>query len=105
MIAAEKILDHDRLEEAADMLKIVAHPVRLEIIELLNRSFRLSVTDIYTTLGIEQTHTSHHLALMREAGMLGAEREGKNIYYFLKLKDLMKVISCISECCNKRIKQ
>lgn len=87
-----------KLERVAFILKTIAHPVRLEIVELLDKNKRLSVNDIAAQLGIEQSLTSHHLNNMKLKGILHSEREGKNIYYTVKLEEVIKVIACVSSC-------
>lgn len=88
----------DKLEKAAFILKTVAHPTRLAIIELLKNDVELTVSEIITQLKTEQSLTSHHLNTMKTKGILGSKRDGKQIYYFLKEKDVAKVIGCIENC-------
>lgn len=64
------------------LLKVLAQPKRLEIIHLL-RDQRLNVTEIFSMLDLPQANVSQHLMVMREAGIVTAEREGKTIYYSL----------------------
>ena len=92
------VLDTKKLETAAFILKTIAHPVRIGIVELLTRNERLSVSDICANLGTEQSLTSHHLLIMKLEGILSAKREGKNIYYSLKMKEVEKIIACIEMC-------
>ena len=69
--------------------------MRIGIIDLLNEHEKMSVNDITAYLGLEQSLTSHHLANMKMKGILGSKREGKNIFYFLRMKevpDLIKVL-------------
>jgi DNA-binding transcriptional ArsR family regulator len=81
-----------RLEESANILKAVAHPMRIAILNLLIRQKSLSVTEIYEQIGIEQAVASHHLGLMRNKGVLNSKREGKNIYYSLRNERLGALI-------------
>jgi len=95
------VLSTDKIEKAAFILKTIAHPVRLRIIELLDMHEKLSVGDICEMLNCEQSLTSHHLSNMKLKGLLSAKRDGKNIYYSLKEKDVTKIISCLENCsCN-----
>lgn len=91
----------EKLEKVAFILKTVAHPLRLAIVELLGEVDRLSVGEICETLATEQSLTSHHLANMKLKGILGCEREGKNMFYSLKAKDITKLFECLENCeCN-----
>lgn len=66
----------------AELLKALAHPRRLEIVQLL-RDQELSVTDIYEMLDLPQANISQHLMIMRDAKVVLARREGKQILYTL----------------------
>src|SRR5210317_641136 len=91
-------LDSEKLEKVAFILKAIAHPLRISIISLLVSNEKLCVNDICELLGSEQSLTSHHLSNMKLSGILGSAREGKNIYYFLKLKEVITVITCMNKC-------
>ena len=71
-------IDADRLEIAANMLKAIAHPMRIAILKHLEGGKKLTVTEIHELLGIEQSTTSHHLGILKDKGVLCARREGKN---------------------------
>lgn len=66
----------------ADLLKALAHPRRLEIVQLL-RDQTLSVSDIFAMLDLPQANISQHLMILRDAGVVQTSRSGKNIYYSL----------------------
>lgn len=83
-MTTEKIVDDDkRIDKAAYVLKAVAHPLRIKIIQMLNENKELNVSAIYKNLNAEQSLISHHLINMRDKGILDIRRSGKNIYYFL----------------------
>lgn len=81
----------------AELLKALAHPRRLEILQLL-RDQELPVSDIHTMLDLPQANISQHLMLLRDAGVVQARREGKQIYYsisdahFIKACDLLREV-------------
>jgi DNA-binding transcriptional ArsR family regulator len=91
-------IDPEGLEKAASMLKAIAHPIRISIIGALDGGARLTVTEIHTTLGIEQSIASHHLGILKDKGVLSSKREGKNTYYFLKHENLTNIINCVNTC-------
>jgi len=91
-------LDPEKLEKVAFILKAIAHPLRISIISLLVSNDKLCVNDICELLSSEQSLTSHHLSNMKLSGILGSIRAGKNIYYFLKLKEVVTVIACMNKC-------
>jgi ArsR family transcriptional regulator, virulence genes transcriptional regulator len=94
-------LNPESLEKASGMLKAIAHPVRISIIGYLEKSRNRTVTEIHKSLGIEQSAASHHLGILKDKGVLSSRREGKNTYYFLKNDNILLLLTCIGECCNK----
>jgi len=91
-------LDSARLDTAANMLKAIAHPMRIAILKHLEGGKKLTVTEIHELLGIEQSTTSHHLGILKDKGVLCSRREGKNTYYYLKHDILSQIIDCLSRC-------
>ncbi len=95
----DSTLTTQKLESAAFILKSIAHPTRIAIIGLLRENEKLSVNSICEMLGgTEQSLTSHHLSNMKLKGVLGSERDGRQIYYYLRLKEVTKVIDCLESC-------
>lgn len=92
------VIDITKLEMAASKLRAIAHPMRIAIIDLLNESPKLSVTEIYEKLKIEQASASHHLNILKNKGVLVSKREGKKIFYSLKNISLTEIIECINRC-------
>lgn len=88
------------MEEAAGMLKAVAHPVRIAIVELLDNGARRNVTEIFEMLGLEQAVASHHLGILKDRGVLSQDRQGKHVYYFLRHPRLVEIVGCIKDCCR-----
>lgn len=91
-------LTAEQLEIAAGLLKAIAHPMRIAILRYLDNGKQLTVTEIYEYLKIEQSTTSHHLGILKDKGVLGSKREGKNTYYFIKNEKLSEIIDCIQKC-------
>ena len=91
-------LDIQKLELAASKLRAMAHPMRIAIIELLTENKKLTVTEIYERLSIEQASASHHLNILKNKGLLESKRDGKMILYSLKTNVLANVIDCINQC-------
>jgi DNA-binding transcriptional ArsR family regulator len=94
-------LTAEQLERSANMLKAIAHPMRIAIINQLENGRRLTVTEIHESLGIEQSTASHHLGILRDKDVLQAKRDGKNTYYSIKHERLNTLIECISSCACK----
>jgi DNA-binding transcriptional ArsR family regulator/YHS domain-containing protein len=80
----------------ADLLKALAHPRRLEIIHLL-RDQALCVSDIYEMLDLPQANISQHLMILRDAHVVTAVREGKQIIYKLANPRIIKASDLLRE--------
>ncbi|WP_218916226.1 ArsR/SmtB family transcription factor [Pseudopedobacter saltans] len=94
-------LSPEKLEKAAFILKTVAHPIRLKVIELLSGTTKMSVNELCVALDCEQSLVSHHLNNMRLKGLLSAEKQGVQVFYSLKEKELVGLLECIEKCnCN-----
>ena len=91
-------LQKQEMEKAAFILKSIAHPSRLAIIDILSKQPWQAVSEISDKLEMEQSLTSHHLNIMKMKGVLESRREGKNIKYKLKLTEVTQVLSCIEHC-------
>jgi DNA-binding transcriptional ArsR family regulator len=72
------------LESSTEIMRAVAHPIRLSIVDLLSEKGPLSVSDIHNQLGIEQAIASHHLGILRNKGVVDSQREGKKTIYELR---------------------
>lgn len=73
--------NHERLQSSSEILRALAHPLRLKILEFIDEHEQIHVQKIYNTLGLEQSITSQHLRVLRLAGIVHAERDGKFIHY------------------------
>jgi DNA-binding transcriptional ArsR family regulator len=93
-------LNPENIERAANMLKAIAHPVRIQIVNCLKDGQKLTVTEIHNELGIEQSTASHHLGILKDKDVLMSKREGRNTLYFLKHENLKLILTCVSSCCQ-----
>lgn len=94
----KKPIDIQQFEEAALRLRSVAHPIRIQIINLLSDGKELTVTAIYQLLQMEQAAVSHHLNLLKNNRILNARRDGKNTYYSLKPNIINELMDCVIRC-------
>ena len=74
-------IDYYNVKKAALILRALNHKLRQQIIELLEENEKMTVTDLYIKLRLEQSVASQHLAILRRAGVVATERQGKFIYY------------------------
>lgn len=89
-------LDYSELRKAVLVLRAVNHKLRQQVIDLLEDGEPMTVTDIYIKLRLEQSVASQHLAILRRAGVVITDRQGKFIYYTIN-KDRLGQISTLVE--------
>ena len=75
-------------ETAADILKAVAHPVRLRLISMLSQVDERCACDFVDSVGVSQPTVSHHLKVLADAGILSRRKEGRWVYYRLERREL-----------------
>ncbi len=90
-------LDYADLRRAVLVLRAVNHKLRQSIVDLLEEHGRMTVTEIYIKLRLEQSVASQHLAILRKAGVVITERDGKFIYYALDKDRLAQISRLIEE--------
>ena len=74
-------IDFVHLKKAALILRAMNHKLRQQIIRLLDEHKKMTVTEIYVKLRLEQSVASQHLAILRRAGIVTTVRDGKFIFY------------------------
>lgn len=86
-------IDSLALQKAALTYRAVNHNLRQQILQLLHKNGRMMVTTVYVKLRIEQSVASQHLAILRRAKLVVAEREGKNVFYSVNYSRLNQLHS------------
>ena len=76
------------VKKAALILRALNHKLRQQIIKLIDEQGKMTVTDIYVKLRLEQSVASQHLAILRKAGFVKTVRDGKFIYYSVNINRL-----------------
>jgi ArsR family transcriptional regulator len=89
--------DLDFLEDATEVLRAIAHPIRIAIVDLLHENEKLSVTQIHEALDIEQAIASHHLRILKDKRVLRARRDGKNTFYSIKTNEVHDIIAALEQ--------
>jgi DNA-binding transcriptional ArsR family regulator len=69
------------VKKASLVLRAINHKLRQQILKLIDEQGKITVTEIYVKLRLEQSVASQHLAILRKAGFVNTERDGKFIYY------------------------
>ncbi len=88
-------LSLESLNEAAECLRILAHPHRLMMIQLLLSGEKLTVGELAEKCEISQPQTSDHLRLMQRCGFLTSNRDGRSVIYVVTEPHLQNFMSCI----------
>jgi len=94
-------VDKELAMRAAEVLKAVAHPLRLLIVETLQDGER-SVGEIVEALGEKQAITSQQLNLMKDRGVLASRRDGAKVYYRIQNPNVIRVLDCVYDHCQAR---
>ena len=90
-------VDFLNLKKAAMILRALNHKLRQQIIRILDENKRLTVTELYVQLRLEQSVASQHLAILRRAGIVKTERDGKFIYYTIHSKRIGDIMKCVDD--------
>lgn len=80
------------LKKTSVILRALNHKMRQQILQLIDQKGKVTVTEIYIHLRVEQSVASQHLAILRKAGFVQTTREGKYIYYSINM-DRMRALS------------
>lgn len=99
MLGQPCLLPMETLSEAAECLKVMAHPVRLRIVDILMQG-RFAVQDISRLCGLPPHQTSEHLRLLKGHGLLDSRREGRTVYYRLAHPRLPGLLECLRQTCG-----
>jgi DNA-binding transcriptional ArsR family regulator len=90
-----EILAEEAVEGTAHILRCLGHPLRLRILDVLERGTEATVTEIYEALGVEQAVASQHLTTMWDKGILGRRKDGVHVYYSIGDERALKVLDCV----------
>ncbi len=81
-------VNHIQLKKAISKLKALHHDLRIQILKLLDEHKKMTVTEIFVKLRIEQSVASQQLAILRTANLVNAERDGKFIHYSINASQI-----------------
>lgn len=89
------ILTAEAVEDSAHVLRCLGHPLRLRILDVLERGRESTVTEVYEALGVEQAVASQHLTTMWDKGILRRRKDGVHVYYSIGDERALKVLDCV----------
>jgi DNA-binding transcriptional ArsR family regulator len=94
MAGKKVLLPLDRLAQAAECLKTLAHPHRLRMVQMLLAG-RYTVGELAEACEIPSHMASEHLRLMQRCGFLASEKEGRFAYYRIAEPHLAQILACV----------
>ncbi len=94
---AELKIDFLNVKKAALILRALNHKLRQQMLQLLDEKRKMTVTELYVQLRLEQSVASQHLAILRRAGIVATTREGKFIYYSVNHKRLGEIYNFVEQ--------
>jgi ArsR family transcriptional regulator, virulence genes transcriptional regulator len=88
------------VKKAALVLRAVNHKLRQQILKLIDEHGKVTVTELYVQLRLEQSVASQHLAILRKAGFVKTNRDGKFIYYSVNADRIQELNKFVDQLLN-----
>lgn len=93
-------IDLLNVKKAAMVLRAVNHKLRQQILKQIDEQGKITVTELYVKLRLEQSVASQHLAILRKAGFVKTYRDGKFIYYSVNTERLEELNRIVADLLN-----
>ncbi len=90
-------LNYNALKKAALVLRALNHKLRQQLLKLIEDEKKITVSEIYIRLRLEQSVASQHLAILRKAGIVNTERDGKHIFYSVNYKRIDEISQFVKD--------
>lgn len=90
-----------RLETRASILKALAHPTRLFMLEELAEK-AYCVSELTNMAGLDVSTVSKHLSILKNAGLVNVEKKGKEVFYSLRMRCALNFLDCVEEVLRKQ---
>ena len=96
-----------KYEARAKVIKALAHPARLMIVDELAEHGERCVCELTELVGTDMSTVSRHLAQLKQAGIVEDDKRGQMVYYRLRVKCLLKFFDCVESVirCNAKSQQ
>jgi len=102
MKSTKVIFSSEKLNYSCELMRALAHPLRLKILEHIDKTGEIHVNNIYNELNIEQSITSQHLKVLRLAGVVNQEKVGKFMNYTINYHILIKAEAAVNRFLKKK---
>uniref|UniRef100_A0A7C3MQS5 ArsR family transcriptional regulator n=1 Tax=Dictyoglomus thermophilum TaxID=14 RepID=A0A7C3MQS5_DICTH len=96
----KEIYSYETLQNMSDLLKILAHPIRIKLLLLLSKEPN-TVSELLKILDLRQPNLSQHLTLLKRIKILKTKREGKSVYYYIAHPEIQDIIRKVKELSEK----
>ena len=93
-----------RYDARAKIIKALAHPTRLFIVDELSKQDERCVCELTEMIGADMSTVSRHLALLKNAGIIEDERRGSMVFYRLRMGCVLKFFDCIESVIENNAK-
>ena len=90
-------INFHNLKKGAMVLRALNHKLRQQILALIETEKKITVTEIYVRMRLEQSVASQHLAILRRAGIVTTQRDGKFIYYTVNYKRIDEITNVVED--------
>ncbi len=80
---------------SSSLLKALAHPTRLQILDILKSRHELCVCHIYEELALEQSNVSQHLKILKDQDILNSRKDGLKVMYSVKSPELFQILDIV----------
>ena len=94
-----------KYEARAKIIKALAHPARLFIVDELAKAGERCVCELTEMIGSDMSTVSRHLAVLKNAGVLEDEKRGSMVYYRLRVKCILNFFGCIESVLECNVKE
>ncbi len=97
----------DKYDARARIIKAMAHPTRLFIVDELGRNGERCVCELTDMIGVDMSTVSRHLAMLKNAGIIVDEKRGAQVYYRLRVRCVLDFLECVESVmkCNAKDQQ
>ncbi|MAT69848.1 MAG: transcriptional regulator [Planctomycetaceae bacterium] len=94
-----------KYETRAQVLKALAHPARLKLVDLLAEHEEVCVCDLTEEIGMDVSTVSRHLTQLKNAGIVESDKRGQMVFYSLRVKCLKSLFGCIESVLKCHVNQ
>jgi ArsR family transcriptional regulator len=94
-----------KYEARAAIVKALAHPARLMIVDELTDHSQRCVGDLTDMIGTDLSTVSRHLLILRNAGIVESEKRGRTVYYRLRVKCIAKFFECVESVLQANVRE